>query len=189
MQGTTLEALQMNHDLRTPPDRERPHALVWIDSHEAIVVRWEDGQARIDRVTSEVPDPHRSTGHIRHDPAVRHGGSAAQDVLEARRQAYLTRFLKDVTGRLPDEADLTVLGPGETHEHLLHSVRAADADHHRGRRVVGRRSSHKTDRQLVALLRELEGDDAPRREPGEDHPSRTAHAAHPAGKSHREAVS
>jgi len=189
MQGTTLEALQMNHDLRTSPDRERPHALVWIDSHEAIVVRWEDGQARIDRVTSEVPDQHRSTGHIRHDPAVRHGGSAAQDVLEARRQAYVARFVKDVTGRLPEDADLTVLGPGETHEHLLHSVRAADTDHHRGRRVVGRRSSHKTDRQLVALLRELEGDEAPRRAPGEDHASRTGHPVSPANGSPAETVS
>ena len=69
----------MDHDLRTTTDRERPHALVWIDSHEAIVVRWEDDQARIERVTSQVPDHHKSTGHVRHDPAVRHvvdGGPA-----------------------------------------------------------------------------------------------------------------
>jgi hypothetical protein len=165
----------MNHHFRTPTDRERPHALVWIDSHEAIVVRWEDGQARLERVTSDVPDRHRSTGHIRHDPAVRHGGGGAQSAEASRRESYLTRFLKEVTHRLPDAADLTVLGPGETHEHLLHAIRTSDAEHHHDRRVAGRRSSHKTDRQLVALLRDLEGQGLPRREPGERHTSHVIH--------------
>ena len=66
----------MNHDLHTATVKERPHALVWIDSHEAIVVRWEDDQARIERVQSDVPDHHAATGHVRHDPAIRHGGEA-----------------------------------------------------------------------------------------------------------------
>ena len=161
----------MDHDLRTTTDRERPHALVWIDSHEAIVVRWEDDQARIERVTSQVPDHHKSTGHVRHDPAVRHGGGQSQDTDEARREEYLGRFVRDVIHRLPEDADLTVLGPGETHEHLVKAIRAADVDHRHGRKVSGRRSSRKTDRQLVALLRELEGDEAPRRAAGESHPS------------------
>lgn len=153
----------MDDALRTAHDQERPHALVWIDSHEAIVVRWEDDRARIDRLTSEVPDHHTSTGHLRHDPAIRRGGGQSQDTEELRRHEYLSRFLKDVTHRLPHDADLTVLGPGETHEHLVKTIRASDAEHHHVRKVAGRRSSRKTDRQLVALLRELEGEEAPRR--------------------------
>ena len=156
----------MDADLRRPPDRERPRALVWIDARAAIVVRWEDDQARIERVTSEVPDHTKSTGHVRHDPTIRHGGGRSQDAAESRRHEYLSRFIKDVTGRLPDDADLTVLGPGTTHEHLIRTIRAADAEHHRARQVAGRRSSRLTDRQLVAFVRELEGEDAPRRSAG-----------------------
>lgn len=163
----------MNHDLHTATVQERPHALVWIDSHEAIVVRWEDDQARIERVKSMVPDHHAPTGHIRHDPAVRHDSGQAQDAEEARRRQYMDRFLKDVTERLPAEVDLTVLGPGATHEHLVKVVRASDLEHHHARAVAGRRSSRKSDRQLVALLRELEGDEAPRRSAGEPHASRS----------------
>ena len=156
----------MDADLRRPPDQERPRALVWIDARAAIVVRWEDDRALIERVTSDVPDHTRSTGHVRHDPAIRHGGGRSQDAAESRRHEYLNRFFKDVTQRLPDDADLTVLGPGTTHEHLIRTIRAADAQHHRARHVAGRRSSRLTDRQLVALVRELEGEDAPRRAAG-----------------------
>jgi hypothetical protein len=161
------------NDLRSSHEQdERPHALVWIDSQEAIVVRWEDDQARIERLTSELPDHHESPGHLRHDPAIRHGGGRSQDTVESRRHEYLGRFVRDVTHRLPHDTDLTVLGPGTTRDHLVRTIRASDAEHHHDRRVVGRRSSRKTDRQLVALLRELEGDAAPRRTTGEIHPSR-----------------
>lgn len=153
----------MDDDLRASSDRERPRALVWIDSQAAIVVRWEDERARIDRVTSVVPDHTKSTGHLRHDPAIRHGGGRSQDAEESRRHEYLSRFMKDVAHRLPEDADLTVLGPGATHEHLVKTIRASDVEHHRVRQVAGRRSSRLTDHQLVALLRELEGDEAPRR--------------------------
>jgi hypothetical protein len=153
----------MGDDVRVPIDQERPRALVWIDAREAIIVRWEDERARIVRVSSDVPDRHKSLGHVRHDPAIRHGGGRAQDAEESRREEYLARFLKDVIQRLPAGTDLTVLGPGTVHDHLARAVRTADVEHHDVRVVVGRRSSRMTDRQLVGLLRELEGDEAPRR--------------------------
>ena len=151
----------MDDDRRAPKQPIRPRALVWVDTREAIIVRWEEEQARIDRVTSEVPDQHRSMGHIRHDPA-RHGGGRAQEAEAARREEYLHRFLKELVRRVPPATDLTVLGPGTIHEHLVKVIRTADAEHHDEREVVGRRSSRLTDRQLVAVLRELEGDEAPR---------------------------
>jgi len=166
----------MNHDLHSATVKERPHALVWIDSHEAIVVRWEDDQARIERVQSDVPDHHAATGHVHHDPAIRHSGGQAQDVEESRRNEYMARFIKDVAHRVPGDVDLTVLGPGEAHEHLVKAVRASDVEHRHARKVAGRRSSRKTDRQLVAMLRELEGEEAPRRASGEEHPSQSRRA-------------
>jgi hypothetical protein len=169
----------MDDDRRSPKQPERPRALVWVDTREAIIVRWEEEQARIDRVTSEVPDQHRSMGHIRHDPAVRHGGGRAQEAEAARRQEYLHRFLKEIVRRVPPGTDLTVLGPGTIHEHLVKAIRAADAEHHDEREVAGRRSSRLTDRQLVAALRELEGDEAPR--VMEDGPRPTAEAPVGAG--------
>ena len=170
----------MDDDRRAPSAPERPRALVWIDTREAIIVRWEEEQARIDRVTSEVPDQHRSMGHIRHDPAVRHGGGRAQEAEAARRQEYLHRFLKDVVHRVPPATDLTVLGPGTVHEHLIKVIRAADLEHHDVREVVGRRSSRLTVASFVAVLRELEGDeplrvieDGPRPTPAVTAPTRS----------------
>ena len=171
----------MDDDRHASPDRERPRALVWVDSQAAILVRWEDHQAKIERVTSEVPDHTKSTGHLRHDPAIRHGGGRSQDAEESRRHEYLTRFMKDVTRRLPEDADLTVLGPGATHEPLIKSIRVSDGEHHRNRQVAGRRSSRMTNRQLVAMLRELEGEEAPRRTAAEAAQLEAAHhrdAAH-----------
>jgi stalled ribosome rescue protein Dom34 len=152
----------MDDDRRPPKQPERPRALVWVDTREAIIVRWEEERAKIDRVTSEIPDQHRSMGHIRHDPAVRHGGGRAQEAEAARRLEYLHRFLKEVVHRVPPATDLIVLGPGTVHEHLIKVIRAADVEHHDERDVVGRRSSRLTDRQLVAALREVEGEEAPR---------------------------
>jgi len=150
-------------DRRAPREPERPRALIWIDTREAIIVRWEDEQARIDRVTSEVPDQHKSMGHVRHDPAVRHGGGRSQAAEASRREEYLHRFLKDVVHRVPAATDLTVLGPGSIHEHLVKLIRAEDLERGDRRVALGRRSSRMTDRQLVALLRELDEDEPPRR--------------------------
>ncbi len=150
-------------DRRAPRGHERPRALIWVDTREAIVVRWEDEQARIVRVTSEVPDQHKSMGHVRHDPAVRHGGGRSQAAETTRRDAYLHRFLKDVLRHVPVATDLTILGPGSIHDHLAKLIRAADHEHRDPREVVGRRSSRLTDRQLIAFLRELDDDAAPRR--------------------------
>jgi len=162
----------MDTDRRTGSVQDRPHALVWIDSHEAIVVRWADDQARIERIVSEIPPPHVTNAHVRHDPTIRHGGGGAPEAEASRRAAYLDRFLKAVAAGLPDDADLTVLGPGTTHQRLATVVQGSDTTHHRERWVETRTSSRKTDRQLVAILREIEGDEAPRRIAGEPHPSR-----------------
>lgn len=150
----------MQDQLRTPGGPPRPRALVWIDARAAVIVRWEDHEALIDRLDSDVPSHHKSMGHVRHDPS-RHGGGTP-DRVETRREDYLDRFLKEVVQRLPAGRDLTVMGPGTVHEHLASAIREHDVEHHEDRDVESHRAARMTDGQLVAMLRDLQGDMAPR---------------------------
>jgi len=141
----------------------RPSTLVWIDAREAVIVRWQDDRARLERVDSEVPAHHRATGHIRHDPAIRHGGGGPpQTAGEPHRLEHLQRFVEDIAGRLAPEDDLFIVGPGTVHERLARRVRLADTHHQRSRIVGCQASSRHTDRQLLARLRQFAGL-APRR--------------------------
>ena len=66
-----------------------PTLLVWIDREHAVLARWEGGP-RVERVVSDVPPRHESTGHVRFDPSMRHGGGgAAQDKIERDRLGHL----------------------------------------------------------------------------------------------------
>jgi len=141
----------------------RTSMLVWIDAREAVIVRWLDDRARLERVDSEVPAHHRATGHVRHDPAVRHGGGGPpQTAGEPHRLEHLDRFVEHIAGRLAPEDDLLILGPGTVPERLERLIREADTHHQRTRIVDCQASSRLTDRQLIARLRQFAGL-APRR--------------------------
>jgi len=145
--------------ITTANDREapgRPLTLVWIDSREAILVRWRDDAPDVQRVESDVPAHRKSTGHVRHDPAVRHGGGGARDG-EAQRLEHLARFIDDIAGRLSPDDDLVLIGPGTVREHLEQRVRAIDAGQHRDRPITCEASARVTERQLVARVRSLVG--------------------------------
>lgn len=145
--------------------------LVWIDSQEALIVRW-DGQARIDRVRSEVPPHHHSTGHLRIDPAVRHGGGGAVETgIERDRQEHLRVFLHQVADRIPPEEDVRIVGPGPVRDHLRRLVREDDRRHHRTRSVGSGRAAPLTERQLVARVRALAGEPANRTDGGSETPA------------------
>lgn len=137
--------------------------LVWIDSREAIVARRPEGTATLERIESEVPAHHRATGHVRHDPGIRHGGGGvSQTAGEPHRLEHLERFLEQVSLRLPVEDDLVLIGPGTVREHLERRVRETDERQRRTRRITTEASTRLTDRQLNALLRRLVGGE-PRR--------------------------
>jgi hypothetical protein len=148
--------------LASQPDAvRRSWAVVWIDSQEATIGRWVEGRPRIERIHSDVPAHHRATGHVRHDPATRHGGggSAPQTAGDPRRLEHLARYLDVVARRLPEDEDLEILGPGTVREHLEHLVREADAHHRRERAIVCGASEPLSERQLIARLRRLVGAD------------------------------
>ena len=141
--------------------------LVWIDANQAVIVRWRDDQAHVERLDSEVPAHHRATGHVRHDPAVRHGGGGgSQTAGEPHRLEHLARFVEQVAGRLPPDEDLLILGPGTVREHLERSVHDVDERQGRPRAVSCEASPRRTDRQLVARLRQFEGVEPRRRTVG-----------------------
>ena len=140
----------------------RRWTLVWIDAREAKVVRWHDGVSAVESMESDVPAHHRSTGHVRHDPAVRHGGGEAQAAAEAQRLEHLARFVERVADRLPTEDDLLILGPGTVRDRLEHRVRDRDRHAARSRSIVCEPSERATDRQLVRRVRLVSGD-VPRR--------------------------
>jgi hypothetical protein len=137
--------------------------LVWIDAHEAIVLSWLNDQAHVVRFESDVPDHHKSTGHIRHDSSRHGGGGPPQTAGDPRREEHLNQFVELVTRRLPADDDLLIVGPGTVREHLERRVREHDQHQLHRRSVEVRASGPRTERQLIAELRHAVGDEAPRR--------------------------
>lgn len=139
---------------KRPPATARPATLVWIDSKQAIVVRWSEGSAKVGRFESDVPVHRRSTGL---------GSCAPQPAVEGRRLEHLARFRESIAGHIPPEDDVVILGPGTVHEQLARDVELADQHARRGRRVACRTAAPMTERQLIAELRTEIGEPAPRK--------------------------
>lgn len=144
-----------------------PVTVVWIDAAEAVIVRLRGDQARLERVESEVPAHHRATGHVRHVPAVRHGGGGSpQTAGEPHRLEHLKRFVVDIANRLPPGDDLLILGPGVVHERLERHVSESDDRHGLDRDITCETSPPLTERQLIARGRRFAGDEPRRRSVG-----------------------
>jgi hypothetical protein len=152
-----------------PTEAPPPRALtlVWIDAREALMVRWDSRVSQVVRIASDVPARHRSTGHVRHDPHVRHGGGGPpQSAGEPHRLEHLARFLERVADALPADDDLLILGPGTVRERLARLVREQDR-RHRVARVVSCVSAPPLTRpQLDERLRRAAGDEPRRRTVG-----------------------
>jgi len=154
-------------------DAVRPDCtLVWIDARQAVVVRWHAGDVRLERLHSDVPSHHKATGHVRYDPTVRHGGGAPKDTGEANRLEHLTRFVELVAARVPPDDTLVILGPGTVRDRLEHRVRELDRHASHTRSVTCEAATRLTDRQLVARVRYIAGEER-RRTVGAYRPTQT----------------
>lgn len=148
-------------------DDGRSGTLVWIDAREAVIVRMQGDRARIERVESAVPAHHRATGHVRHDPAIRHGGGGSpQSAGEPHRVEHLNRYVGDIANRLAAVDDLLILGSGTVHERLARQLSEGDARHGQIRDIACEACPPMTDRQLVARLRRFAGVEPRRRTVG-----------------------
>lgn len=142
---------------------ETPTTLVWIDGEEAIIVRWAD-RATVERVRSELDGHHRSSGHVRHDPAIRHGGGGLDaDAHDRARRVRLGTFVRRVAEQVPPGGDVLVVGPGTVRERLERDLRAEDRRLGRRRSVHGAPADRLTEQELVARVRTLAGDPPKRR--------------------------
>jgi hypothetical protein len=158
---------------RATPRPEPVASLVWIDAREAIVLHWESDAVTVRRLESDVPAHHHSTGHVRHEPAPGNAGAGPPRTAgESHRIEHLVRFVDEAAGAVPGAGDVLVVGPGTVHERLAERLAAIDARFARTRAIATEAAEHRTERQLIARLRELAGA-APRRRirPG---PRRTA---------------
>ncbi len=145
-------------------ERTRHVTLVWIDAREAVIARWSGGAAGFKHLGSDVPARHRSTGHLRHRPEVRHGGGRpSQNALERHRQEHLARFIDEVARRLPDDEDVIILGPGHVRDRLARQLIWSDAQHRVSRTVSVEPAGRLSERQLIARLRTLQGETPTRR--------------------------
>ncbi len=143
--------------------------LVWIDSEEAIIVRWED-RATVERVRSDAPGRCRSGGHVRIDPTDRHGGGTA-DAAERARREQLRQFVDEVATRVPASDDVLVVGPGVLRGRLERTLREGDRHKARQRVVHSAAAERLTEQELVAHVRALAGDAPPRVGRGDDRPA------------------
>lgn len=136
------------------PPRDR--VVVWLDSRGARIARHNGSAIELERIESDVPARSAASGHIRHDPAIRHGGGGdPQSAADRRRHQHLAAFLGEVERRLSPDADVELLGPGTVHEQLGRELREHDVRHGRRRTVMEERAGRLTDRQLAARLRSL----------------------------------
>jgi hypothetical protein len=129
-----------HHHHQAAPVRQL--TLVWIDSRQALIVRWQDGRGLVERLASDVPAHRHSTGEMGPDPS-----------LETQRLDHLARFLAQVAQRLPADDDVLLLGPGTVRSHLEKHLHAADHGRERPRTVVSEPATPMTERQLIARLR------------------------------------
>jgi hypothetical protein len=144
----------------------RALTLVWIDAHEATIVRRVGGTPTLERIQSTVPAHHRATGHVRHEPGVRPGGGPPRTAGESHRLEHLARFLDAVAASVPPADDLLVIGPGVVREQLARRVQQRDRVHRVARVVSSAAAGRMTRRQLVARLHQAAGEETRRRTVG-----------------------
>jgi hypothetical protein len=135
------------------PDALSPIDLVAISAREARILHWRDGSISDELIASDVPARHRSTGHIRHDPGVRHGGSGTgQDEMERERLEHLRRFLAQVADATAGASRVIVVGGGPLPQRLAQLIEDGERGRPRPRPVSHATEDHLTDRQLRAML-------------------------------------
>ena len=164
----TIIGLGQLSEVRTvhaPTRHEGATTLVWIDSEEAIIVRWAD-RATVERIRSDVPGRHRSGDGTRIDPAERYEYGGGGDSLERARRGQLRRFVAGVAAHVPEADDVTVVGPGMLRERLERTLRAEDRHHGGQRHIHSAPSERLTEQELVARVRAIAGDAPPRRPAG-----------------------
>lgn len=132
--------------------------LVWVDSRGATIVRGGTTGPILEHVESEVPAHRRSTGNVRIDPAIRHGGGGdVTNQVERHRLEHRRAFLVDLAARVAPDDDVVVLGPGPVRQHLATLLAEQPRRVASGAAIVDAAAGRRSARQLVARYLELAG--------------------------------
>jgi hypothetical protein len=127
---------------------------VWISAASATILRWgPDGVTVRERIDSQIPGRHRSTGR---PPTEDHPAG------EGHRDEHIRAFFAQITATLPIDDDLLLVGDGEVVEHFAHEIQAHDRGRSAARRVEVEKSGPMTEPQLLARIRAFAGSPARR---------------------------
>ena len=126
-------------------------------AREAIIGHWHDGEVRLERLQSDVPPHHRATGHVRHDPTIRHGGGGRRTRGEANRLEHLARFIDPSPPICRRTGSCSILGPGTVRDRLGHRIHETERHSAAPARSTIQTAGRLTEPQLVARLRHLAG--------------------------------
>jgi hypothetical protein len=122
---------------------------VWISAASATVLRWSpEGAIAPERIASQVPGRHRSTGR---PPTEDHPAG------EGHRDERMRVFFSQVSAIVSDDHDLLLVGDGEVVEHFASQIRASDHARSAVRRVEVEKSGPLTEPQLLARIRVFAG--------------------------------
>jgi hypothetical protein len=131
---------------------------VWISAASATILRWgPEGVTIRERIESEVPGRHRSTGR---PPTEDHPAG------EGHRDEHMRTFFAHVGATVPLDDDLLLLGDGEVVEHFARQIRTHDRSRSAPRRIEVEKSGPITEPQLLARVRAFAGSPARRTLPG-----------------------
>jgi hypothetical protein len=134
----------------------RGTTLVWIDTDEAIIVRWAD-RATVERVLAEDGRGIAPTGGTAVLP--RQAGASPTGAREASaRRDGLRSFLARVAMHVPDQDDVHVVGPGNLRSRLERCLREQDRAHGRRRMLHTAAADRLSEWELVTRVRDLAGD-------------------------------
>lgn len=157
-----MTATPIDTDDRSEVDPHRV-GLVWMDTREAIITRWQ-GQPTVERLESSVPPMRKAVGSVRRGPARPSGGGRVPGHgTKARHLDLLRGYFADLADRMADLEVVEVAGRGMAYEQFadllrrLASRRAMDVEV-----TTWRMSKPPTEPQLVARLREMVGEQLPR---------------------------
>ena len=161
-----MAATEMNTEIRSDVEPERV-GLVWMDAEQAMIARWR-GEPTVERLASDVPPKRQAMGSVRRGPARRSGGGRVPGHgTEGRHRDLLRRYFADLVGRVADLDVIEVTGRGLPYRQFAELFRQLASRRNADVEVRTRRMSRRpTEPQLAARLREMVGEQLPRRTAG-----------------------
>lgn len=161
-----MAATEMNTEIRSDVEPERV-GLVWMDAEQAMIARWR-GEPTVERLASDVPPKRQAMGSVRRGPARPSGGGRVPGHgTEGRHRDLLRRYFADLVGRVADLDVIEVTGRGLPYRQFAELFRQLASRRNADVEVRTRRMSRRpTEPQLAARLREMVGEQLPRRTAG-----------------------